>query len=100
MTHHVTAIIQDKKGRTISIGRNSYTKTHPLQARAAKATGSPHRIYLHAEVAAIVRLKDWNRGYRLIVTRFDSLGNPVCAKPCPSCQHVIKLAGITRIEHT
>lgn len=100
MKHHVSAIIYDKKGRTISFGRNSYTKTHPLQAKAAKATGSPHRIYLHAEVAAIVRLKDNSRGYRIVVTRFDALGRPVCAKPCLSCQHVIKLAGIKYVEFT
>jgi hypothetical protein len=27
----ITAIITDKKGRVLSIGQNSYSKTHPLQ---------------------------------------------------------------------
>lgn len=84
----------------MSVGRNSYVKTHPLQAEAAKAVGESSKVFLHAEVAAIVKLKDWSRAYRIVVTRFDASGSPVCARPCKVCQRVIKQAGIELVEHT
>ena len=84
----------------MSIGRNSYVKTHPLQAKAASAVGEDSKIYLHAEIAALVKVKDWNKIYRLVVTRFDKQGNPVNAKPCKVCQYLLKQAGIEEIEHT
>lgn len=31
--HVVTAYIYDKRGRMLSMGRNSYTKTHPTMVR-------------------------------------------------------------------
>ena len=37
--HKITAIIYDKKGRVLSIGQNSYIKTHPYQAKIAKQVG-------------------------------------------------------------
>lgn len=98
--HVLTAIIYDRKGRPISIGQNSYTKTHPLMAKISKTTGQPNRIFLHAEVAALVKLKDWRRAYKLVVSRYNSFGEPVMARPCTSCQHLIKLAGINYVEHT
>jgi len=98
--HDITAIVQDKRGRTISIGRNSYTKTHPLMAKTGKLYNNSKRIYLHAEIAALVKLKDWAKAYKIIISRFDANGNPALAKPCLQCQHVIKLTGIKHVEHT
>jgi deoxycytidylate deaminase len=97
---NLTAIIYDKKGRVISIGKNSYVKTHPLQAKLGAKTGRPEAIYLHAEVDALVKLKDWNKAHRIVVTRIGRNGDLLLAKPCPACQHAIKLAGIKHIEHT
>ena len=98
--HSLTAIIYNKRGKEIAIGQNSYTKTHPLQAKAAAAVGKPHLIYLHAEVAALVRLRDWKSAYRMAIFRYNSNGLPVCAKPCISCQQIIKQAGIKYVEYT
>jgi hypothetical protein len=36
--HELTAVIYDRKGNVLSIGKNSYIKTHPLQAIHAKLT--------------------------------------------------------------
>lgn len=69
-------------------------------AKYKKSISSPNRIYLHAEVAALVRLKDWNRAHTIIITRYDALGRPVLAKPCSYCQHILKLAGIKHVKHT
>src|SRR3546814_11374162 len=51
----VTAVAYDKSGRVISIGRNSYINTHPLQAKYANKSGNPDAIYIHSELDAIIR---------------------------------------------
>jgi deoxycytidylate deaminase len=96
----ITALVYDRRGRILSVGRNSYHKTHPLQAQAAKAVGLEHKIYLHAEIDALVRVKDWSRAHRIVITRFTKNGEPANAKPCPVCERVIRQAGIKFVEHT
>ena len=97
---NMTAIIYDRKGRVISVGKNSYVKTHPLQAKMAKETGNPLAIYLHAEIDALVKLKDWRQAHKIVVTRYNKSGEPSMAKPCEACCRAIKLAGIKHVEHT
>ena len=97
---NITAILYDKKGRILSVGKNNYIKTHPLKAKSAHAVGEDHKIYLHAEIDALVKAKNWNKAYKLVITRFSKDGSPALAKPCKVCQHAIKLAGIKQIEHT
>jgi tRNA(Arg) A34 adenosine deaminase TadA len=96
----ITATIMDKRGRIISKGKNSYTKTHPLQRKMAKLVGRPSAIYLHAEIAALVKLKSWAKAYKIRVERYDDDGNPRLAKPCPACLMALKNAGINVIEFT
>lgn len=98
--HELTAIIYDKKGKVLSIGKNSYIKTHPLQAKHAVRVGLPDKQYLHAEIHAIARCKDLSKAHRILVTRFGKSGESLLAKPCPVCQSAIKAAGIELIEHT
>lgn len=97
---NVTAICYDRKGRVLSVGKNSYIKTHPLQARAAEKVGQPDRVFLHAEIAALVKVKDWNKIHRMIVVRLNRKGQPLNAKPCAVCASVIEEAGINIVEHT
>lgn len=97
---NITAIIYDKKGRILSIGKNSYIKTHPRQAYYAEKVGLPSKIFLHAEIHAIVKCKNIEKAHKIVVLRFDSTGNPVNAKPCPVCESAIKETGIKVIEHT
>jgi tRNA(Arg) A34 adenosine deaminase TadA len=98
--HALTAIIYDKKGRVLSMGQNSYVKTHPLQAEHAVKVGLDERIYLHAEVHAIVKCKDLSKAHKIFVSRWDKHGNSLLAKPCPVCESAIKAAGIKIVEHT
>ena len=98
--HNITAFVYDKRGQLLTVGRNSYTKTHPLQAKMSALEGQHHKIFLHAEVDSLVKLKDWGRAHRMVITRFTKDGEPAMAKPCGACQRVIKLAGIKHIEHT
>lgn len=98
---NITAIIYDKRGRVLSIGKNSYIRTHPLQAKWAKKAGQDyHKVYLHAEVAAIVRCRNIEKAYKIVVTRFNRDGEPVNCKPCAACQLAIAYSGIKVIEHT
>jgi deoxycytidylate deaminase len=94
------ATIYDKRGRILSSGENSYNKTHPFQSKLAKQAGREQAIYLHAEIQALVRLRDWTRAHRIVIERYDSDGNPMPACPCEICRLAIAHAGINIIEHT
>ena len=96
----ITAIIRDRRGKILSVGQNSYVKTHPLQAKHALKTGQPFRQFLHAEIHAIVRCRDLTRAHSIFVSRWDAKGNPVLAKPCVICQSAIEAAGIKIVEYT
>jgi deoxycytidylate deaminase len=96
----VTAIIYDKRDRVLSIGQNSYIKSHPVQARHAKRVGCEHNIYLHAEIAAIIKCSDITRAYKIFISRYSSSGEQVLAKPCKICMSAISATPIKIIEHT
>ena len=98
--HELTAVIYDRKGRVLSVGQNSYIKTHPLQAQHAEKTGLPDKKFLHAEIHAIVRCRDLTRAHKIFVSRWNKHGEPMLAKPCPVCMSAIQAAGIEVIEHT
>ena len=98
--YSLEATIYDKRGRVLAVGNNSYTKTHPLQVKFAEKVGKPDAIYLHAEMDALRRLKDWDKAHRIVVTRFDKNGEPAIAKPCKICKLALEHAGINHIEHT
>ena len=87
----------DKKGNLLSSATNSYKKTHPIQAYFAQRVGHPAKIYLHAEIAAIIKSGD-KPIHKLIVTRWNPKTHKALnAKPCPVCQEAIKAYGI---KHT
>lgn len=96
----ITVYIYDKRGKVISIGKNSYTKTHPLQNYHACKVGLPDKQFLHAEIHAISRCKDLSKAHRILVTRFDKNGMPKNAKPCKICQSAIEEAGIKVVDYT
>ena len=96
----MTAIIYDRKGRVLSVGKNSYVKTHTLQAHHAKKVGLPDKQYLHAEIHAISKCRDLNKAHRIAVYRYGKNGQPLLAKPCPVCQNAIESVGINVVEWT
>lgn len=96
----ITAFIYDRRGRVLSVGKNSYVKTHPLQAKYAMKAGLPDKLFLHAEIAAIVKCRDLSKAYRIEVVRVGKNGDLLLAKPCPVCQSAIMASGIKIIEHT
>ena len=96
---YLKATIYDKRGRKLSEGHNSYWKTHPFQVKMAKEVGREDAIYLHAEIAALVKLKDWSKAHRIMIERYSKDGEPLIAKPCNVCQAALEKAGINVIEH-
>jgi len=95
--HQLTAFIYDKRGRVLSIGKNSYTKTHPLMAKYAAAMKLPEKKYLHAEIAAIIKCTDLSKAHSIEIIRLNQKGEPLLAKPCIICRTAITAAAI---KHT
>lgn len=96
----ITAIIKDKRGRVLSVGKNSYVKTHPLQAMHANKVGLPHKTFIHAELEAVIKCKDLSKAYKIEVYRFNNEGKPLLAKPCVICTSLLSKTPIKVIEYT
>jgi deoxycytidylate deaminase len=94
----ITATIYDRKGRVLSVGQNSYHKTHPRQAELAERVGQPDRKYLHAEISALVRCR--GKPHKIQIERRDKTGRLQLAKPCAICQLAIREAGIKFVEYS
>lgn len=97
---NLTAIIYDRKGRVLSVGKNNYLKTHPLQAKHANRVGEEHKIFLHAEIDAIAKCRNLDRAYKIFVMRVNSQGRYMLAAPCKICQDAIAATPIKIVEHT
>jgi deoxycytidylate deaminase len=94
------ATCYDKRGRILSYGENSYSKSHPMMKQLSlELLGHSERIYLHAEVQALLRAGD-KKVHRLVVQRFDSEGKPALAKPCPICRKALELYGVKELCYT
>ena len=89
----------DAKGRLISVATNSYEKTHPMQAYFAEKVGHSQRIFLHAEIQALLRCKD-RKVHSLKVWRYGVDGTFRCAKPCPICMEAIKAFGVQQVWYS
>lgn len=96
----VTAIIYDKRGNVLSVGNNSYVKTHPMQAQYAKKAGEPYKVYLHAEIHAITRCMDLSKAHKISIFRYLEDGTPAMSSPCKICAQAIAATPIKVIEHT
>lgn len=96
--YRLIAIITDKRGKVLSIGQNSYCKTHTRQAYYAKKVHFGCKIYLHAEIDAIIKCN--GKPHAIYVARVNRKGEPVLAAPCPICQSAIIDSNIKHIFHT
>jgi tRNA(Arg) A34 adenosine deaminase TadA len=91
-------IITDRHGSIISQSFNSMTKSHPMQYKYACTHGNREQIFLHAEVAALVRCR--KVPYALYVARIDACNRPAMARPCEICMEAIKKAHVRYIYFT
>jgi len=90
-------IITDRKGRVLATGVNS-RKSHPMQSRFAKQCGRDDKIFLHAEISALIRCR--GEGHTLYVGRWRKDGAIGLARPCPICFGAIIDAGIRQVVYT
>ena len=88
------------KNKPITQGVNQDTKSHPLQARLAEMVGLREKIYLHAEISALIKCK--SDVDTIVVARLGGhSGNELRnARPCPICSLALKEAGIQHIYYT
>ena len=95
----IKATCYDKRGKIVSVGYNSYKKSHPIQSHFARLACLPEKVYLHAEIAALLKARD-KKVEKIKIERYDSKGNTVNAAPCPICRLAIKSWGVSYVEHT
>ena len=88
------------KNKIVATGVNKETKTHPLQAKFAEMVGLHEKIYLHAEISALISNK--SNADTIIVARLGGHGGDELrnAKPCPVCSLALKHAGIRHIYYS
>lgn len=98
--HQITATIRDRKGRSLAQAQNSYLRTHPIQAKFANETKQPLRVYLHAEIAALVKLKKGMKPHSIHIERTKKDGSTGLAAPCEVCCAALKHWGIKHISYT
>lgn len=90
--------------RIISSGYNSQTKCHKVQAVLDKERfGCDCPGKLHAETAALLPLiKDGTNlnNASIYVYRAHKDGSLALARPCPSCEKLIRQCGIKKVYYT
>lgn len=83
------------KGKNVYAAKHNSYKTHPALARISEY---PH---LHAESACcLAHGLDNCGGLDLLVTRVDSLGRRAMARPCPTCDMLLRSVGIKKVYYT
>lgn len=98
--YEIIATTFDKKGRVIASGVNSYSKTHPLMKYFSEIAGeSEHKASIHAELNACLKSGDKEID-SILVQRFDLQGKPKLAKPCRTCQVMLKAMGVKTVRYT
>lgn len=96
----IVATCFDRKGKILGAGTNNYYKSHPLMLHfAVKAGEAKEKIFMHAELAAVLQSgrKDI---HSILVQRFHDNGDLALAKPCLTCQAMLKGFGVKLVRYT
>lgn len=88
----IIATCYDSKGKFLSRAKNSYTKSHPLQAHFASLVGEPKRIFLHAEIAALLKA-----GTEKVHTLELWSPDAPSVHPCKICSKAITAFGVKKV---
>lgn len=88
---HVSFVMYGK--RIVSVGRNSYSKTHTMQAKYATMVGeTKKRNCLHAEIASLVKIR--GKADSIYVFRVTKSGKWLNSRPCNACALAIQESGL------
>lgn len=82
-----------RRSKPLGLGYNFMQKTH-------SKSNHPYK-FLHCEIHALIGLdfKETNKA-SAYVYREDRNGSMAMAKPCPTCEEALRLAGIRKIFYT
>ena len=97
--YQIAAIITDKRNKVLSIGWNSYRKSHPTQLFWAQKSRNKSKIYFHAEIMALVKCKEGIPN-AIYIARVGKRGESRIAKPCDICRNALRSAGIRKVIYT
>ena len=86
------------KNKVVASATNLETKSHPIQAKFAQKVGLCEKIFLHAEIAALVKCRE--ECDTIVVARVNPQGKLRMARPCPICDLALREAGISKIHYT
>jgi len=97
--HRFGCVTTDAKNMVVATAENNPVKSHPLQARYADQVGLGKKIYLHSEIAALVKSR-CNTPKHLYVVRMKADNTFGMARPCPVCMEAIKASGVEVIYYS
>lgn len=89
-----------RKNKVIVTATNLEKKTHPIQAFLAEKVGLDEKIYLHAEVNALIKSKE--KADTIVVARIGGHGHKELriSKPCPICQMALEINNVNRVIYS
>lgn len=89
-----------RKNKVIVTATNLEKKTHPLQATLAERVGLKEKIYLHAEINALIKAKE--SADTIVVARIGghSHNELRMSKPCPICQMALEMNSVRRVIYS
>jgi tRNA(Arg) A34 adenosine deaminase TadA len=89
-----------RKNKVIVTATNLENKTHPLQAQFAQKVGLKEKIFLHAEINALIRAKE--DADTIVVARIGghSHNELRMSKPCPICQMALEMSQVRKIIYS
>ena len=98
----VGSVIVDRQGKILAEGQNSFVKTHPTQAMWAHLVENCEKIYLHAEMEAMIKNNNNHRATTLYVARVRSKSGQIAlSRPCKTCSvAILKSTNIERVVYT
>lgn len=86
------------KSKVVVTATNLESKSHPLQAKFAERVGLHEKIYLHAEIAALVKCRE--ECDTIVVARVNPQNKLRMAKPCPICSLALEESGVDKVHYT
>lgn len=98
--YEIIATCFDRKGKVLGTGVNDYSRSHPLAKHFAIVAGeSEMKDRVHAELSAVLASGRKNI-HSILVQRFHNDGTMATAKPCPTCQAMLKGFGVKIVRYT
>lgn len=87
-----------RKNKVIATAVNLEKKTHPLQAKFAQRVGLVEKIYLHAEVSALIKARE--DADTIVVARVNNQNKLRNSCPCKVCALALEEAGVKNIYYS